>query len=322
MASLLVIGGSGFIGKSILGAYQKNLLDKWEINTIYIASRNASNLQITNGELLNDSIKLLDVDIETCINLPKADIVIFAADSVNLNPIEINEDKSQLKSAVNINNFSKIARKLYKNNKIIFLSSGAVYGKLPDSPFKVNESYPLLKNHHHSQIKNDYSYGKILAEKIFRNLGNDGLNVSIARCFSFIGPYLPRQGAYAIGNFIEDGIQSRPIRINADHHVYRSYMFADDLVIWLMTLAEYSSPLCPIYNVGSDSNIEIHDLAQIISDYFNVPILSTIYKDNASNNDNYIPDISLAKNIFGLDLQTNINNAIQSTVESIRHLKN
>jgi nucleoside-diphosphate-sugar epimerase len=93
-------------------------------------------------------------------------------------------------------------------------------------------------------------------------------------------------------------------------------MYADDLVEWLMKISEKSNPSCPIYNVGSDQEILIDDLASKIGDFFHqkTDILPHSYEDV----DRYIPDISKAKGNLDLNLKFNLDKAISTTIESIK----
>ena len=65
MASLLVIGGTGFFGKSILDAFQRNLLDSWGIDNLMIMARHPEELQKNHSQLITSKVKLLKGDISS-----------------------------------------------------------------------------------------------------------------------------------------------------------------------------------------------------------------------------------------------------------------
>jgi len=158
------------------------------------------------------------------------------------------------------------------------------------------------------EVKKSYAYAKRDAESAIQKLGQAGLNVSIARCFSFIGKYLPRDQHFAIGNFIADGLAGKDINVKADRKVYRSYMYADDLVKWLMTLAENANAQCPVYNVASDEEVEIRELADIVSNIFNVRIKSS--ENITKHVDRYIPSTEKAKKVLSLQVNYDLSQAI------------
>jgi dTDP-glucose 4,6-dehydratase len=163
--------------------------------------------------------------------------------------------------------------------------------------------------------KRDYAAAKRDAEIAIQGLGKHGCAVSIARCFAFVGKYLPRDQHFAIGNFMEDGLKGRSIEVKARHLVYRSYMHADDLVSWLMTICHSSNPDCPIYNVGSDYAINMGDLANLVGREFNVRTFVPTIENKTI--DRYVPSIAKAKNQLGLGLAMNIKQAIKAAVEDI-----
>ena len=320
MASLMVIGGSGFFGKSILDAYQRNLLDPWDIDKVFVIARNASNLRKGHPNLLKGSISLLDFDIASCNTLPAADFVIHAANSTNaLNYLQ-NPEAEKKNIQAGTYNYIKLAKQFHRNSKIVYCSSGAVYGQQPaDLPY-LTEGFSHASIDNIVQNKRDYAAAKQDAELAVQGLGGDGIAVSIARCFAFVGPYLPRDQHFAIGNFIEDGLNQRPIVVKAEHMAYRSYMHADDLVAWLMTIVAGAGKNCPIYNVGSNEAVELHDLASKVADFFDVP-LSSAPISNLAYVDRYIPSVMKAEAELNLKLKINFDAALKLTVDRIRNSK-
>ena len=82
---------------------------------------------------------------------------------------------------------------------------------------------------------------------------------------------------------------------------------------WLLTLASNSKPTCPIYNVASDREVEIRDLANIISKIFGVGVRS-LKLNNNSINDRYIPSITKAKNELGLSNKNDLEDSILMSI--------
>jgi len=315
---LLIVGGSGFFGKSILDAFQRGLLKQWSIEKIIVVSRNANKLTSTNPELINDNVELLDVDITSVDVLPFADYVIHAAASSDASKYTSQSDIEKKNIIQGTLNYCRLATRFHKDSMIVFTSSGAVYGYQPEYVKYLTEDMAFGDIENLDEVKKSYAYAKRDAEFSMQELGRVGLNVSIARCFSFIGKYLPKDQHFAIGNFIADGIAGRDINIKADRKVYRSYMYADDLVRWLMTLAENANPKCPIYNVASDEEVEIKELADIVANIFNVGVQSL--ENNATHIDRYIPSVGKANNELGLCSDYELNEAIIiSAMDGIAH---
>jgi dTDP-glucose 4,6-dehydratase len=84
MKTLLVIGGTGFFGKSILDAYSRNLLVPWQISKVIVMSRNANKLLHDTPDLVGKNVELYSADITNTERLPFADYVIHAAASTDV----------------------------------------------------------------------------------------------------------------------------------------------------------------------------------------------------------------------------------------------
>jgi nucleoside-diphosphate-sugar epimerase len=319
MGKLLVIGGSGFFGKSILDSYNRGLLHPWNIDGIKVFSRNAEMLSASNPELVSKSVELINGDISNCKKIPDAEYVIHAAASTDASRYieRPNIEKANILSGTH--NYCLLAQKFHKNSKILYVSSGAVYGKQPREIGYMDEEFNPGPLELLTKEKQDYAAAKRDAEKAIRNLGKMGMKVSIARCFAFVGRYLPRDQHFAIGNFIQNGLDRIPIVVKADKMVFRSYMYSDDLVEWLLTIAKSANSTCPIYNVGSDEAVSLAELSRRLGVAFNVSTLeSPITCDQV---DRYIPLIVKAKRILNLNCRWNLNDAINETIKRINNEK-
>jgi len=165
-----------------------------------------------------------------------------------------------------------------------------------------------------------YGLGKKTAEHICALYASQfGLHLTIARCFAFVGPYLPLDIHYAIGNFIHDGLNKRSITIRGNGTPYRSYLYAADLVIWLWTILLWGTSLRP-YNVVSDDDLTIEQVARQVSEHFEpspaLKILGARVDDEPPAR--YVPSIMRARRELGLEAWIPLHEAISRTINYYR----
>ncbi|MEH2386619.1 MAG: NAD-dependent epimerase/dehydratase family protein [Nostoc sp.] len=148
--------------------------------------------------------------------------------------------------------------------KYLLTSSGAVYGKQPNIMSHITETYEGSPNP--CNISSSYGEGKRASELLCTLYHQQyGIETKIARCFAFVGAYLPLNLHFAIGNFIRDTIEGKKIEIQGDGTPLRSYLYASDLMIWLWTILFKGKSIFP-YNVGSDQEISISELAKMVAE--------------------------------------------------------
>jgi dTDP-glucose 4,6-dehydratase len=112
-----------------------------------------------------------------------------------------------------------------------------------------------------------YGEGKRVAELLSALASTNGLEVKIARVFALVGPHLPLDQHFAIGNFLGAAMAGEQIVIKGDGKPYRSYLYAADMVAWLWAVLIKGHP-GRAYNVGSEEILSIHSLAEKISSVF------------------------------------------------------
>ncbi len=312
--TLLIIGGTGFFGKSILDAYLAGALAPWQIGKIIIMARHATILPQRITYFAQPTIEWLDADITSCDVLPAADIVIHAAASTDARDYLLQPAQQRENIIAGTLNYCRLAPQFHADSLIVYASSGAVYGQL-EPRIAVDENTALRPIETLPAGKQSYAAAKRDAEAAVRNLAQHGMRVSIARCFAFMGRWLPRDQHFAIGNFMQNVLDGQSIEVKATRPVYRSYMHAQDLVTWLMTIASVASTDCPVYNVGSDEALEMGEIAARVAHAGCVPLQLATHTETEP--DWYIPSIAHARQL-GLELQYTFDQAVALTLDALR----
>ena len=307
--TLLIIGGTGFVGNSILDFFKKKNFFSKKIDNIIVTYTNKKKIVKKKRKIKSINVSYIKCNLLKNFKLPKAKYIIYCALLKNL-----------LKDLLAVKNFCKFSENNFQNSKILYISSGAIYGKQPKNIKKLKENY--LESHKRLDFldkkKNLYSLIKLKNEKNFEKLSKKNFKIAIARCFAFVGPEIPRRKNFVIGNFIESIINKKNIILKTKSKVIRSYMYADDMVFCLLKIISNLDKKYLIYNVGSDKAIDIKDLAVILSKKYKLRLQMRNYNKNYNRIvDNYVPNISKVKKELALNL--NLNN-LQSIYKTIRIL--
>ncbi|MBX3166727.1 MAG: NAD-dependent epimerase/dehydratase family protein [Candidatus Eremiobacteraeota bacterium] len=177
-----------------------------------------------------------------------------------------------------------------ESERFLLISSGAVYG--PAAGF-ISEEHPA------SPIT-DYGRAKLQLEQACNP------RAVIARCFTFLGPYLSLHSGLAAADFLRDALACRPLKLQGNGETRRSYLYAGDLAIWLWTLLLRGTP-GRSYNVGSMDAIPVIELARRIAGPNPVQVLG---KEAGSD---YLPDTTRARQELDLRQTVDLDEAVART---------
>ncbi len=196
-----------------------------------------------------------------------------------------------------------------ETRRFLLVSSGAAYGRQPadverSSEEAIGGSWP----------RTVYGAAKREAERLaFEAAGHGGPAATVARGFAFVGPRLRLDGHFAIGNFIRDALSGGPIRVAGDGSPVRSYLYAADLAIWLLTILFRGAP-GSAYNVGSEDAVSVADLARIVAEAIAPNARVEIGKASGSIlPDRYVPSTERARKELGLRQTVDLAEAIRRT---------
>ena len=312
---LFITGGTGFFGMWLLESFvQANDLLKLGAS-VTILTRDPAAFATKAPQLTNrKDLEFVVGDIRT-FAFPAGDFrfVIHAATAANakLNADDPREMRDVIVAGTaRLLDFAAQAR----TKKILFTSSGAVYGHQP-----VNQPYlseDCVGNPDQLFADSAYGAGKIIAEQLcIENARQNDCEAKIARCFAFVGPHLPLDAHFAIGNFIGDALAGRIIRMTGDGTPLRSYLYASDLAIWLWTILFIGAP-GRAYNVGSSKGLPVGRVAAEVAAL--VPgskVGETRPSSPGSVSSHYVPDVRRAAAELGLREYVPLSEAIKKTIK-------
>jgi nucleoside-diphosphate-sugar epimerase len=311
--SIFMTGGTGFFGTALLYSLLKVKSQKKVNINITILTRNILSFSINHPKLFESKfIHCIQGDV-TDFTFPDkkySKILHFATTTAN----ETFNGESQLKKYKTLVNGTERVMQFAEicgAKKVLFTSSGVVYGKTITGEVKETDAGAPITIDPTSAL----GHGKRSAEFIVAYYSEKyNIDYVIARCFSFIGPELPRNIHYAIGNFIYDAKNKDTITIKGDGSPIRSYLDIDDLIIWLLVLIGNECKY-KIYNVGSDQVISILNLAKKIKSLLSPNIKINIIGSSKGSKDNfnrnvYAPNISRARDEHSLDVWTDLDESI------------
>ena len=202
--------------------------------------------------------------------------------------------------------------------KLLLTSSGAVYGPQPRDLERLSEGY--LGAPRPEDVAAGYGHGKRAAEYLCSVAAAESeLEAKVARCFAFVGPLLPLDANFAIGNFIRDALHGDLIEVLGDGTARRSYLYAADLAVWLWTILIRGESVRP-YNVGSEEDVSIAELGDLVASAVRPGARVRIAEQAtpSASPARYVPSTTRAAIELGLESRIGLIDALRRTAEWYR----
>ena len=310
---IFLTGGTGFFGRWLLESFlaANSAFDLRAQATVL--SRSPHRFRLICPHLADSrSVELLEGDVRD-FTFPQGEfpfVIHAATDSV---PGQTGTPEDLLSTIVDGTRRCLQFAESHGTKKFLLTSSGAVYGAQPPNMTHIAEDYRGAPDV--GSPNSVYGEGKRTAEMLCAMAAaRSGMECKIARCFAFVGPHLPLDAHFAIGNFIRDALRGGPIYIQGDGTPRRSYLYAADLAVWLWTML-FQAPSMRPFNVGSGNDRSIREIAEAVAAAIHPDIEIQVAR-NASPSasiQRYVPSVEAAKRELNLSEGISLHDAIQRT---------
>jgi UDP-glucose 4-epimerase len=253
----LITGGAGFIGSHLSDELlrrgdQVHVLDDLSTGSI-------DNLRHLKGkpgfEYTIDSAAHAPVVAEL---VDGADVVFHLAAAVG---VQLIVESPVRTIETNVHCTEVVLAQASKKKKPVFIASTSeVYGKSADLPYREDGDLTLG-----ATVKSRWSYACSKAIDEFLAIAHwkeRKLPTVIGRLFNTVGPRQTGRYGMVIPTFVNQALAERPITVYGDGTQRRCFCHVDDVVRALADLMEREDVYGEVFNIGSDSEIEIRGLAE------------------------------------------------------------
>ena len=312
----MITGGAGFIGSHLADAYLQRECDVYVIDDL--STGKIENIQHLKGN------KRFHYTIESVHNQPvtaelvdQCDVIFHLAAAVGVKLIVESPVRTIETNVRGTEVVLSLANK--KKKKVLIASTSEVYGLSTDVPFR--EDGNLVMG---ATTKGRWSYACSKAIDEFLALAywrEKKLPTIIVRLFNTVGPRQTGQYGMVIPTFVKQALAGRPITVYGDGKQSRCFGYVGDIVGALIGLMEKDEAVGQVFNIGSNQEITILDLARRVkeltqssSEIVFVPY-DEAYEEGFEDMPRRVPDISKVGDLVGFRPQMNLDGILKSVID-------
>ena len=259
MKNILITGGAGNIGGSLVRALVKNgsyfvqIVDNLSTGKMdNLPDQNIGNWDFIQCDVNHNS------EISSVMRGVKFDVVFHYAAMVGvertqLNPLGVLKDIEGIKNILNLSKETNVKRVFYASSSEVYGEAVSTYQHEITTPLNSRLPYAIVKN---------------VGESFFRSYGEEhGLKYTIFRFFNTYGPL--QNNDFVVSRFINKALNNEDIYIYGDGSQSRTFLHINDNISFTLKVLSDDAFINDIVNVGNDKEVTVKELANIIKDMLN-----------------------------------------------------
>jgi len=313
---ILITGGAGFIGSHLSDAYLQRGDEVYVIDDL--STGTIENIQHLKGQpRFHYTIDTVHNQPMTAELVDQCDVVFHLAAAVGVKLIVESPVRTIETNVRGTEVVLSIANK--KKKKVLLASTSEVYGLSTDVPFR--EDGNLVMG---ATTKGRWSYACSKAIDEFLALAywrEKKLPTIVVRLFNTVGPRQTGQYGMVIPTFVKQALAGRPITVFGDGKQSRCFGYVGDVVGALIKLMDESEAVGQVFNIGSNQEITILDLAERVkeltqssSEIVFVPY-DEAYEEGFEDMPRRVPDISKVGKLVGFRSQMNLDGILGTVID-------
>ncbi len=312
---VLITGGAGFIGSHLAEAYLQRgddvlVIDDLSTGTIENIRhlKNNPKFQYTIDSVHNQPVTAELVD--------QSDVIFHLAAAVGVKLIVESPVRTIETNVRGTEVVLELANK--KKKRVLIASTSEVYGLSADVPF--HEDGNLVMG---ATTKGRWSYACSKAIDEFLALAywrEKKLPTTIVRLFNTVGPRQTGRYGMVIPTFVKQALAGRPITVYGDGKQTRCFGYVGDVVGALIKLMDRSEAIGQVYNIGSNEEISIFQLAEKVkaltnssSEIIFVPY-DEAYEEGFEDMPRRVPNISKINALVGFKPEMALDGILESVI--------
>jgi UDP-glucuronate decarboxylase len=252
----------------------------------------------------------------------KIDLIIHGASNAHPEVFTADPVGTMMSNFFGMYNVLEFAR-MYKDVRIIYISSGEVYGDPDLKTSSFVEEYSGYVNP--MNVRSCYPSSKRATETLCVSYANQyNMNVTVVRPCHIYGPTMTQKDSRAIAAFIRNVISSQDILMKSEGTQIRSYCYVVDAVSAIMTVA-LAGKSGSAYNISDNKSVtSIRDLALLIASAGGQKVIlsepTKIEKSGFTQVTRQVLDATKLESL-GWEAKTDLRNGIIKTIDIFSNMK-
>jgi UDP-glucose 4-epimerase len=316
---MLITGGAGFIGSHLA----ERLLDRGD--EVYIiddlSTGSIENIEhIKNHPNFTYYIDTITNHYLTAELVDQCDIIYHLAAAVGVRLIvesPVRTIETNVRGTELVLNMAAKKRK-----RVLMASTSEVYGKRDRVPFREDDDLVMGAT---SKARWSYACSKAIDEFLALAYWKEKrVPTVIARLFNTVGPRQTGRYGMVIPTFVRQALSGQDITVFGDGSQSRCFTHVSDVVGALIGLAEHPHSIGEVYNIGSNQEVTMLELAQRVkhltgSDSRIVLIpYDQAYEEGFEDMMRRVPDIAKIWNLIGYAPKFTLDEILISVIDHRR----